>query len=250
MQLPPLLAPAKWNAILAPAPRSESAIMSKRSKVAFVADRAPPAQAALRQLRDQYRYVAPREADVIVALGGDGFMLQTMHRYLKPKTPIFGMNRGTVGFLMNVFETDRLMERIAKADCFEYRPLRMMAKTVTGKRRQALAINEVSLLRETRQAAKIRISIDGRVRLEELVCDGVLMATPGGSTAYNLSAHGPIVPVGAEVLALTPISAFRPRNWRGALLPNTRLLGQRRSTAPTAPAPDRSLQCSDRPARR
>ena len=147
-------------------------------------------------------------------------MLQTMHRYLKPKTPIFGMNRGTVGFLMNVFETDRLMERIAKADCFEYRPLHMVAKTVTGKRRQALAINEVSLLRETRQAAKIRISIDGRVRLEELVCDGVLMATPGGSTAYNLSAHGPIVPVGAEVLALTPISAFRPRNWRGALLPN------------------------------
>ncbi len=194
--------------------------MSKRTKIAVVADRAPPAQAALRQLKDQYRFVSPRDADAIVALGGDGFMLQTMHRYLKPKTPIFGMNRGTVGFLMNIFNTDRLMERIANADCFEYRPLRMTAKTVDGKRRQALAINEVSLLRETRQAAKIRISIDNRVRLEELVCDGVLMATPGGSTAYNLSAHGPIVPVGAEVLALTPISAFRPRNWRGALLPN------------------------------
>ena len=193
--------------------------MSKRSKIAFVASRAPSAQTALRQLKNQYPYVSPTEADAIVALGGDGFMLQTMHRYLKRKTPIFGMNRGTVGFLMNLFDTNGLMERIAKADCFVYRPLLMTAKTVTGKRRQALAINEVSLLRETRQAAKIRISIDGRVRLEELVCDGILMATPGGSTAYNLSAHGPIVPVGAEVLALTPISAFRPRNWRGALLP-------------------------------
>ena len=195
--------------------------MKKRPKIAFVADRAPPARLALRQLRDQYPYVSPTRADVIVALGGDGFMLQTMHRYLNRKTPIFGMNRGTVGFLMNTFDTGRLIERIANADCFEYRPLRMIAKTVDGKRRQALAINEVSLLRETRQAAKIRISIDNRVRLEELVCDGVLMATPGGSTAYNLSAHGPIVPVGAEVLALTPISAFRPRNWRGALLPNS-----------------------------
>lgn len=195
--------------------------MPKKSRIAFVADRAPPARLALRQLKARYKHIAPNEADVIVALGGDGFMLQTMHRYLNRGVPIFGMNRGTVGFLMNVFEVDGLIDRIKSADCFEYRPLKMTAKTVTGKRRQALAINEVSLLRETRQAAKIRISIDDRVRLEELVCDGVLIATPGGSTAYNLSAHGPIVPVGAEVLALTPISAFRPRNWRGALLPNS-----------------------------
>ncbi len=195
--------------------------MPKRSRIAFVADRAPPARLALRQLKDRYRHVPPGEADVIVALGGDGFMLQTMHRYLNRRVPIFGMNRGTVGFLMNVFDAERLTERIDSADCFTYRPLKMTATTVNGKKCRALAINEVSLLRETRQAAKIRISIDKRVRLEELVCDGVLIATPGGSTAYNLSAHGPIVPVGADVLALTPISAFRPRNWRGALLPNT-----------------------------
>ncbi|MDA0261732.1 MAG: NAD kinase, partial [Proteobacteria bacterium] len=173
--------------------------LTERSKISFVADRAPSAQHALRQLKDKYRHVLPKNADVIIALGGDGFMLQTMHRYLKRNIPIFGMNRGTVGFLMNTFRLDDLPRRIATADCFVYRPLKMVAKTVNGSRRQALAINEVSLLRETRQAAKIRISIDDRVRLEELVCDGVLLATPGGSTAYNLSAHGPIVPVGAAV---------------------------------------------------
>ena len=195
--------------------------MAKRARIAFVADEAAPARRALRQLEARYAHVPPHEAEVVVALGGDGFMLQTMHRYLDRRLPIFGMNRGTVGFLMNAFDADGLPERIAGADCVEYRPLEMTATTVAGDERTALAINEVSLLRQTRQAAKIRISIDERVRLKELVCDGVLVATPGGSSAYNLSAHGPIVPVGAELLALTPISAFRPRNWRGALLPNS-----------------------------
>jgi NAD+ kinase len=154
-----------------------------------------------------------------VALGGDGFMLETQHRFLGRNLPIYGMNRGSVGFLMNDWREDDLVSRLAEAQGAVLHPLRMVAQSACGKRAEALAINEVSLLRETRQAAKIRILIDGKERLAELVCDGVLLATPAGSTAYNLSAHGPIVPLGANLLPLTPISAFRPRRWRGALLP-------------------------------
>lgn len=161
------------------------------------------------------------DADVIVALGGDGFMLETLHAALKVRKPIFGMNMGSVGFLMNDFEENGLVERIAQASPTVVHPLAMRAVTVTGEERTGLAINEVSLLRQTRQSAKLAISVDDRVRMDELICDGILVATPAGSTAYNLSAHGPVVPLGAGILALTPISAFRPRRWRGALLPHT-----------------------------
>lgn len=189
-------------------------------KLAFLASDAPHAQAALKSLRNAYPCIDdPMEADVIVALGGDGFMLQILRDYIGTGKPIYGMNRGTVGFLMNDYEPARLAERIATADRLQLRPLRMTATTVTGEVHKALAINEVSIFRETRQAAKVDIRVDGIARLNGLVCDGVLLATPAGSTAYNLSAHGPIVPLGAGVLALTPISAFRPRRWRGALLP-------------------------------
>src|SRR5690606_17571967 len=160
----------------------------------------------------------PAEADVVVALGGDGLMLETLHRFIGDGKPIFGMHRGSVGFLMNSYSLDGLPERVAKAKPYELNPLLMTARTIKGEVHEARAINEVSLLRETRQTAKIRIRIDGVVRLEELACAGVMVATPAGSTAYNLSAHGPIVPLTAEVLCLTPISAFRPRRWRGALL--------------------------------
>jgi NAD+ kinase len=158
---------------------------------------------------------------VIVALGGDGFMLETLHRYMEGGAPIYGMNRGSVGFLMNEYAEEGLLERIAVAERAVVHPLRMEAVDVRGKTHHALAFNEVSLLRQTRQTAKLRISIDGKVRLSELSCDGALVATPAGSTAYNLSAHGPIIPLDARVLALTPISAFRPRRWRGALLHHT-----------------------------
>lgn len=187
-------------------------------KIAFLAAEGEAAQAALGRLRHRYGHVPPDQAEVIVALGGDGFMLETMHRHIDCRVPIYGMNRGTVGFLMNIYREDALVERLARAQAVTLYPLRMSARTVHGAVHDALAINEVSLLRETRQAAKIRIRIDGRVRLDELVCDGVLVATPAGSTAYNLSAHGPILPMGSGILALTPISAFRPRRWRGALL--------------------------------
>lgn len=190
------------------------------SKIAFVAAETEAAQAALRRLLDRYPHVPPEEAELIVALGGDGFMLETLHRWIDRKVPIYGMNRGTVGFLMNAFREHGLMDRLHRADHVKLHPLRMNAKLSDGTAIEALAINEVSLFRETRQAAKVRIRIDGKVRLEELICDGVLVASPAGSTAYNLSAHGPIVPLGAGVLALTPISAFRPRRWRGALLPS------------------------------
>jgi len=173
-------------------------------------------------LRARYDCVEdPSTADVIVALGGDGFMLHTLRQFVGVGKPIYGMNRGTVGFLMNEFVTDELTDRIASADQLTLHPLRMRATCQDGSVEEALAINEVSLFRETRQAATIDIRIDGVARLNGLVCDGVLLATPAGSTAYNLSAHGPIVPLGAEVLALTPISAFRPRRWRGALLPRS-----------------------------
>jgi NAD+ kinase len=186
-------------------------------KIAFTASAVPEAQAALSSLQARYGDAGDK-AEVIVALGGDGHMLQTLHEHVKRGVPIYGMNRGSVGFLMNDFAEDGLLERLAKAERAEIHPLRMTAKLADGSQVEALAINEVSLLRETRQAAKLRISVDGRVRMEELICDGVLVATPAGSTAYNLSAHGPIVPIDARLLPLTPISAFRPRRWRGALL--------------------------------
>lgn len=191
------------------------------SKIAFVSADTEAGNAARKRLEDRYPHVAPEEADLIVALGGDGFMLEVLHRYIDRHVPIYGMNRGSVGFLMNTFREHGLIERLHKAQSVVLHPLRMKALLSDGSQVDALAINEVSLLRETRQAAKVRIRIDGKQRLEELICDGVLVSSPAGSTAYNLSAHGPIIPLGAGILALTPISAFRPRRWRGALLPHT-----------------------------
>lgn len=188
---------------------------------AFVAAATAEAQAARAKLQARYNGAKPEEAEVIVALGGDGFMLETLHATLDRDVAIFGMNCGTVGFLMNGFDEERLPERLAAAERVTLHPLKMTAATTGGEEVEALAINEVSLYRQGRQATHVRIAIDGVTRLPELVCDGVLVATPAGSTAYNLSAHGPIVPLGAQLLALTPISAFRPRRWRGALLPNT-----------------------------
>ena len=190
-----------------------------RNKLSFVASQAPAALEAIEGLRARYPSVAPEEADVIVALGGDGFMLETLHTHIGRPVAIYGMNKGTVGFLMNDYSEDGLLERIERAVSASIHPLAMHAVCTNGVTVDAVAINEVALLRQSRQAAKIRISIDGRVRLSELVCDGVLLATPAGSTAYNLSAHGPILPVSSNVFALTPISAFRPRRWRGAILP-------------------------------
>ena len=190
-------------------------------KIAFVASGAPAAQASVKALRERYDGVDPESADVVVALGGDGFMLETLHRFIGRGVPIYGMNRGTVGFLMNEYIEDDLAARLAQASKSIVHPLVMTTRSVDGSTAKALAINEVSLLRQTRQASKIRISVDGTVRIEELICDGVLVATAAGSTAYNLSAHGPILPVGSDLLTLTPISAFRPRRWRGALLPAT-----------------------------
>jgi len=188
-------------------------------KLAFVASRDAAAQAGVRALQARYDCVDLDEADVIVALGGDGFMLSTLHETQDMASSVYGMNRGTVGFLMNEYSEDNLLERIAKAERAVINPLRMTAKRADGYIEEALAINEVSLLRAGPQAAKLRIYVDGRVRLEELVCDGALVATPAGSTAYNYSAHGPILPIEAEILALTAVAAFRPRRWRGALLP-------------------------------
>ncbi|MGB5091816.1 MAG: NAD kinase [Parvibaculum sp.] len=189
-------------------------------KIAFVATDVPEAQQALSRLRALYGDASPDEADVIVALGGDGLMLQTLHRFMRRNIPIYGMNRGSVGFLMNEFRPDNLVERLNAAEITRIHPLRMTARTADGQQHEAIAINEVSLLRQTYQAAKICISIDGKRRMAELICDGVLLATPAGSTAYNLSAQGPIIPIDAALLALTPISPFRPRRWRGALLPH------------------------------
>ena len=192
-----------------------------REKLAFVASASDAAKEALKALEARYPSKAIEDADVIIALGGDGFMLQTLHRNMKRNVPIYGMNRGTVGFLMNDYAEDGLLERIADAELAILHPLEMKAHVESGAVMTLSAINEVSLLRETRQAARLRIVVDGTVRVAEMACDGVLIATPAGSTAYNLSAHGPILPLGAGVLALTPISAFRPRRWRGALLPRT-----------------------------
>lgn len=190
-------------------------------RMAFVAAETPKAQFACQRLATRYGAVALGDADVIVALGGDGFMLECLHRFIDHPAPIYGMNRGTVGFLLNDYDETDLADRISKAVMVRLSPLRMEAITALGEIVRALAINEVSMLRETRQAARLQIRIDDMVRLEELVCDGVLICTPAGSTAYNLSAHGPILPMGANVLALTPISAFRPRRWRGAILPHS-----------------------------
>ncbi|MBE7218095.1 MAG: NAD kinase [Caulobacteraceae bacterium] len=189
--------------------------------LAFTASERPEAQAALARLAHRYGEVSPDEADVIVALGGDGFMLEVLHRHLDRAPPVYGMNYGSVGFLMNDEREDDLPERIASAERAVIHPLLMTATDAQGERQEALAINEVSLLRQTRQTAKLSITVDGKARLPELICDGVLLATPAGSSAYNLSAHGPVVPLNAQVLPLTPISAFRPRRWRGALLPHT-----------------------------
>ena len=188
-------------------------------KVAFVSSGSPKAQEAEKLLRKRYGGANPDDADVIVALGGDGFILETLHAFLSRAVPIYGMNRGTVGFLLNEYREDGLVERLGEAAETVVHPLQMTAISVDGSKTEALAINEVSLLRQTRQASKIQISVDGKVRLDQLICDGVLVATAAGSTAYNLSAHGPILPVGSDLMALTPISAFRPRRWRGALLP-------------------------------
>ena len=190
------------------------------TKVGFEASDAPAAQDALQELRKRYRPVPPDQADVIVALGGDGFMLETLHKHLRRGVAIYGMHRGSVGFLMNSYASEKLEERVADARPVRVHPLAMTARDHHGAELQALAINEVSLLRQSRQTAKLRISVDGLVQLDELMADGIIVATPVGSTAYNLSAHGPIIPLAANVLALTPISAFRPRRWRGALLPH------------------------------
>jgi len=189
-------------------------------RVAFLAAATEVASTARARLVARYGDAPPEQAAVIVALGGDGFMLETQHRFLGRNIPIYGMNCGSVGFLMNDYHEERLLERLAEAQATVLHPLRMIATTADGRVEEALAINEVSLLREARQAAKLRILVDGKERLPELICDGIIVATPAGSTAYNLSAHGPIIPLGAALLAMTPISAFRPRRWRGALLPN------------------------------
>ncbi len=188
-------------------------------KIALVASETNTAQEAAAALKAHYDFVPINEADIIVALGGDGFILHLIHDIMPHKASIFGMNRGTVGFLLNDFRENNLIDRIKASTPITLHPLRMTAETDDGKQLQALAINEVSLLRQTRQTAKIRVLVDEKVRMDELVCDGILLSTPAGSTAYNLSAHGPIIPMNAEIMAMTPISAFRPRRWKGALLP-------------------------------
>jgi NAD+ kinase len=188
--------------------------------IAFISSDTAEAAAAARHLAALYGQARPEEADVIVALGGDGFMLQSLHRFMNSGKRIFGMNRGSVGFLMNEYRDNGLAERIAVAIPETIRPLEMVVQTSEGRAYKAIAINEVSLLRQSYQAAKLKIMVDGKERLDELICDGVMVATPAGSTAYNLSAQGPIIPLDAPLLALTPVSPFRPRRWRGALLPN------------------------------
>lgn len=188
-------------------------------KIAFLASRAPVAQTARAALTGRYGNVPAEEAEVIVALGGDGFMLQTLHETQSLPAPVYGMNRGTIGFLMNTYVESNLRERLEAAEQAVINPLSMRAVHVDGRVSEDLALNEVALLRQGPQAAKLQITVDGRLRMQELVCDGALLATPAGSTAYNYSAHGPILPIEADVLALTAVAAFRPRRWRGALLP-------------------------------
>lgn len=193
----------------------------KIEKIACVASDSDKAREGLARIAELYPLVGVDEADALVVLGGDGFLLQTVHQHLDSGLPIYGMNRGTVGFLLNEFKTDGLLERLNKAQGHVLNPLTMTATTVDGRRYTALAFNEVALLRYSQQSANIRVCINGKVRLDNLVCDGIMIATPAGSTAYNLSARGPIIPLGSNVLALTPVSPFRPRRWNGALLPHS-----------------------------
>jgi NAD+ kinase len=193
-------------------------------KLSFTASARPEAQQALIRLRHTYGDVGEADADIVVALGGDGHILETLRRRLKDKKPVYGMNRGTVGFLMNDFTEDGLVERLEKAEPVRIRPLVAKCETVSGANVTERAFNEVSLIRQTAQSARLKISVDGAVRMAELLCDGIMVATPAGSTAYNLSAHGPILPINSRLLAMTPISAFRPRRWRGALLPHNALV--------------------------
>jgi NAD+ kinase len=194
-------------------------LKAQNPKITFLASPAPQAQEALSELIARYGQHSEPEADIIIALGGDGLMLQSLHRLMGSNVPIYGMNRGSLGFLMNQYSTDNLYERLSKAERSVIHPLIMRARSVDGTTIEACAINEVSLLRKSFQAAKLEITIDGRVRMAELTADGILLATPAGSTAYNLSANGPILPLNARLLALTPLSPFRPRRWRGALIP-------------------------------
>jgi len=189
-------------------------------KIAFISNGTDKAVSAKERLSNVYGNCPVAQADVIVALGGDGFMLNTLEKYMDIATPIYGLNRGSIGFLMNEFKEADLIKRLNQAEMTQIHPLDMTAIDHENKTCHSIAINEVSFLRQTFQAAKLRISIDGHVRLEELICDGILVATPAGSTAYNLSAQGPILPISSRLLALTPISAFRPRGWRGAILPS------------------------------
>ncbi len=190
------------------------------NNIAIVASDTPSALEAKQELEKRYSTVASENADIIIALGGDGLMLHTLRETLTTGQRIFGMNQGSVGFMMNDYSPDGLLERLKNAEETRIHPLSLTAQNQEGKGLKAIAFNEVSLLRQTHQAAKLEITIDGKVRLAELVCDGLIVATPTGSTAYNLSAHGPILPIGSPLLALTPISAFRPRRWRGAILPH------------------------------
>ena len=190
------------------------------SRIACVHSGSAKATLRFTELAGHYDFLPPEQSDVIVALGGDGFMLRTLHRFLPAGLPVYGMKLGNVGFLMNRFRETGLLKRLKQADVVELNPLCMIAVTEAGNEARALAINEVSLLRQLNQAAHIRIVVNGSVKVETLVCDGVLVATAAGSSAYNLSAHGPILPLGTEALALTPISPFRPRRWRGAVLPS------------------------------
>jgi NAD+ kinase len=190
------------------------------TKIAFVASDTPEATSALKRLTEAYGNAAAKDSDIIVALGGDGLMLQTLHKFMTAGKPIYGMHRGTVGFLMNDFNEDDLLKRLDAAQTTVIHPLVMATTGADGSKQKFHAINEVSIFRQSHQAARLRILIDGKARLEELVADGALVSTPAGSTAYNLSAQGPIIPIAAPLLALTPISPFRPRRWRGALLPD------------------------------
>lgn len=214
--------------------------MTSIMKIHFVASPSDSAQLALERLSQKYGNAPLQNADFVVCLGGDGFMLEALHKVLDSRTAIYGMNYGTVGFLMNAANEVDLLRRLENAQPSVLHPLHMTATTSTGIVRSALAFNDVFLFRQTRQTSRIKIEIDGRVRLEELICDGIIVSTPAGSTAYNLSAHGPIVPLSSNILPLTPISAFRPRRWRGALLPSsavvklTLLDTEKRATAAVA----------------
>lgn len=193
---------------------------SADQRICIVTNGTPEANEAASRIKARYGDHPIVTADVVVALGGDGLMLQTLHRVMRTGVPVYGMNFGSVGFMMNAFSEDRLLERLSKVQSTRIYPLSMQILNAAGETQTALALNEVSLFRSTYQAAKLQIIVDGETRLDELICDGILLSTPAGSTAYNLSAHGPILPIEAQLLALTPISPFRPRRWRGAILSN------------------------------